>query len=270
MARVVFFLIGCLLTVTAVLKLWMLLTDPFADISTGRPFHVLWFAVFAEVLAVYTVLTRTPAAIKWWTLVFLIGCFALISAGNVIAGKTNCGCAGSISISPIWSFAISTVALGLLFISRNRLQEKPAPAGLVRSWHWSGQTIGALMLLFIVLVFQSPSGRAGFRSLFLNYDVSVTPANLGTRDYKSVAECVLVMTNKSELSRTIIGFRRSCSCVVPLNLVSTTVPARGAVDIRVSVKPKVSGKFHQRLLFYLDSPQQYVVAADIFGTFREN
>ncbi len=43
MARVAFFLIGCLLTVTAVLKLWMQMTDPIADTNSSKPIALAFF-----------------------------------------------------------------------------------------------------------------------------------------------------------------------------------------------------------------------------------
>jgi hypothetical protein len=74
----------------------------------------------------------------------------------------------------------------------------------------------------------------------------------------------------SNEERKIVGYQRSCKCVVPDEVVHAVIPPGGELPIRVQVKPTSPGRFHQRLLFFLDSPQQHVVTADIYGFFLEN
>ena len=64
MTRVVFFLIGLLLSVTATLKLWMLMTDPFADIRVAIPAPVIWVSVLIETILVY-LFSRASVHSKW-------------------------------------------------------------------------------------------------------------------------------------------------------------------------------------------------------------
>jgi hypothetical protein len=58
---------------------------------------------------------------------------------------------------------------------------------------------------------------------------------------------------------------------VSVAVVNATIPPQGELAVKVHVRPKPGvSLFHQRVLFYLDSSQQYVVAADLFGTVQEN
>ena len=52
-SRIPFCLVGLLLTVTAIAKLWMLLTDSFADIRVGLPKEILWLSVAFEFWLAY-------------------------------------------------------------------------------------------------------------------------------------------------------------------------------------------------------------------------
>jgi len=110
MSRVVFFLIGCLLAVTAILKLWMLLTDPFADITAQTPRLLLWIAFYVEVALVAALLSRLDNATKWImaSLVFCaFGCFSLT---RLLLGYASCGCTGAISVPP-WASLVLNIAV---------------------------------------------------------------------------------------------------------------------------------------------------------------
>jgi hypothetical protein len=84
-------------------------------------------------------------------------------------------------------------------------------------------------------------------------------------------ECELKLKNQSAEARRIIGVNTSCSCVIPQEVVHASIPPQGELAVKVLVRPKPGvSMFHQRVLFYLDSSRQYVVAADLFGTVQEN
>jgi hypothetical protein len=58
--------------------------------------------------------------IRWAVLVLFIG-FAVYSLRLVLSGATSCGCFGSITFSPWWTFLIDTsIVLGLLLSVRER------------------------------------------------------------------------------------------------------------------------------------------------------
>lgn len=46
--RIAFKLVGILLTTTALAKLWMLLTNPLADVPVGSPKEFIWLSVAFE------------------------------------------------------------------------------------------------------------------------------------------------------------------------------------------------------------------------------
>gem|GEM_PF-3485086 len=81
MARVVFFLIGLLLSVTAILKLWMLFTDPFADIHSGFSLSILWFGLFLEIAVVRLLFSNAGVSIKGAVLITVFVAYLLVSDG---------------------------------------------------------------------------------------------------------------------------------------------------------------------------------------------
>jgi hypothetical protein len=267
---VVRYILGTLLAVTAVLKLHLLLTDPFADIATGSSLPILWLAVFIEGAVVYIVFSKVSKELKWAALFVLFVIMSGVSLYNVMTGKSDCGCSGTIAIPPVWFLAIDLLALAVLFACR--LDIEPAKASETISRMHSNKTMGHLAAITLVGVLfigiQTSFARDVLRSVLWKHDVSAIPVDLGTLKAEPI-ECELVLKNHSSTARKIVGINSSCSCVVPNDIVNSSIPSHGQLAVKVKVAPKSGRKFHQRLLFFLDSPQQYVVAADLFGIVKE-
>ena len=68
----------------------------------------------------------------------------------------------------------------------------------------------------------------------------------------------------------IVGISKSCTCVLLDDVAFRSIGPGERLVVSASVVPKRPGRFHQRMIFFLDSPQQYVVAADILGSVQEN
>ncbi len=94
--RTVFYLIAILLLSTALAKVWMLLTDSFAEVRVSISKEVLWLSVAIELwLAFENVRVRNPQVLAFInTVVFAVfGIFATIRWG---LGYGSCGCSGQL------------------------------------------------------------------------------------------------------------------------------------------------------------------------------
>lgn len=264
-------ILGVLLAVTALLKLHLLLTDPFADIKTGSSLPILWLAVFIESAVVYVIFSKASKELKWGALVVLFVIMSGVSLYNLAAGKSDCRCSGALAIHPVWFLAIDVLAVVALFVCHPEIN--PAMISVTISRVASNNVMGCVAAIILVgLLFvglQTTIARDVVGSVLWKHDVTVIPVDLGTLNAEPI-ECELVLKNHSSTSRKITGINSSCSCVVPQDIVHSLIPSHGQLAVKVKVMPKSGREFHQRILFYLDSSQQYVVAADLFGSFKEN
>jgi hypothetical protein len=264
-------ILGILLAVTAVLKLHLLLTDPFADIKTGSSLPILWLAVFIEVAIVYVAFSKVSKELKWGSLVVIFVILSGVSLYNVTTGKSDCGCSGAIAIHPVWFLAIDVLAVVALFACRPEINPAKVPEEISRidSNKTMGRIAAITLIAMLFIGLQTTFARDVLGSVLWKHDISTIPVYLGELTAEPI-ECELVLKNHSSTSRKIIGINSSCSCVVPQDIVHSSIPSHGQLAVKVKVMPKSVSAFHQRILFYLDSSRQYVVAADLFGSFKGN
>jgi hypothetical protein len=170
------YLLAALLTVTAALKLHLLLTDPFADIKTGTSLPFLWLAVIVELTAVWLVFSKIPQVWKWLSLLVLFSLFALVAGTNVWLGKTGCGCSGAVEISPVWFLAIDLLAIVGLVAARPESGDEPNH-GLPIQWNGAiaGRVLGLILVGVMFVLLQTRAGRA-MTSQFLFGESIIAPA----------------------------------------------------------------------------------------------
>ncbi|MBX3418067.1 MAG: DUF1573 domain-containing protein [Pirellulaceae bacterium] len=268
--RIVLALLAGLLALTAGLKLHLLQTSPFADIVTATPLPILWLALFAEVIVIGVIITRVPSEIKWSVVTGFFAVLAVVSLYNVLSGKTSCGCAGAFEIHPAWFLAVNVVALALLMSIRPETNRVMQQWSEIRIPAQKAGTMAGIVLIAVGFsLSQSACARDYASAHWLGQPIVSVPANIG-RLPSAPQDCELILRNVSNVECVIVGCQYSCKCIAPDDVVHAVIPPGGELPIRVQVKPTAAGRFHQRLLFFLDSPQQHVVAADIFGFFSEN
>lgn len=269
--RNVSYFLAAILAVTAALKLHLLLTDPFADIQAGTSLPLLWLAVLVELTAVWLVFSKIPQVWKWLSLLVLFSLFALVAVTNVWLGKTGCGCSGAVEISPVWFLAIDLLAIVALVAARPESGDEPNH-GLPIQWNGAvaGRVLGLTLVGGLFVLLQTHAGRAMTSQFLLGESIVAPAVEIGVLRGEPL-ECELKLKNQSAEARRIIGVNTSCSCVIPQEVVHASIPPQGELAVKVLVRPRLGvTSFHQRVLFYLDSPQQYVVAADLFGSVQEN
>jgi hypothetical protein len=262
-SRIPFYLIGLLLAATAIAKLWMLLTDSFADIRGGLPKEILWLSVAFEFWLAFENLRirdqRVMAVIN--TVVF--GIFAIFASARWLLGYTSCGCSGKLEL-PVWLFILIDVSLLAWFASTSdrRIRLKKGGRELVTWWRYlsreaQGRLFGLVIFCGLVLALQMPIA-APLRTTILG-----EPAILATVDIRETLTLdqqsggTVELRNRSATPATIVGVSRSCRCFdLVEDPISQIIPANGCLLLPLVIKPSKPGSLQERFLLFLDHPKQ--------------
>ena len=271
-SRVVFYLIAVLLTATALAKLWMLVTDSFADVRVGIPREILWLSVGFELWLAFENFRvrdhRVLALIN--TVVF--SAFAIFASIRWLLGYASCGCSGSLEL-PVWIFILIDLVIVSWFTASRRSRSHLVAGGhqLVSDWTgWSSETRGWLagMGLFASLIIgmQSPLA-APLRAMVLSEPaIKATVQHDDGLSLNQQSPGTVEIENRSSRPAKNIGISRSCRCFDLIESpVSKSIPANGRIALPLAIKPIKSGPLHQRVELYLDHPDQFRVSVDVFG-----
>ena len=268
-------LIAILLTVTAVAKLWMLLTDPFADVRVGLPKEILWLSVAFELWLAYENIRIRDYRVLSFINTIVFASFGIVAAIRWSLGYTSCGCSGSLELPP-WVFLLIDVGI-VSWFAGNYAQRCRLIAGwnfLRRIWlGWSfeargrvaGLTVSSAILIGLQLPFAST-----LRAMILG-EPPIIPV-VWTDSQLRISEVStghVEILNRSSQSTKIIGVSRSCQCVdLSEDPISKIIRAYEKVSIPLIVKPKNIGRLHQRITLFLDHPKQFRVNIDVLGSVR--
>lgn len=264
-------LLAVLLAVTAALKVHLLLTNPFADIESGSAFSVLWSAVIVECTVAYIVFATYSKRFKWLVMFAAFAALALVSLYNVALGKTNCGCLGVVSVHPGWFLCVDFIAIALLaFIRPRNTAIAIETTSSIVSRSELGTLCGLAVVALLFALTQLPQVRTITNKFLLGKFVEASVVHIGTPNMLETVETEVQIQNQSSQPVTILGVNKSCSCVVPEDVAYSAIPAFGELVVKVAVTPNGTGVFHQRVVFFLDSPHQFSVSADLVGFFKEN
>jgi uncharacterized membrane protein YphA (DoxX/SURF4 family) len=270
MIRIFYLVIALLLLTTAGLKALMLITDPFADVKVGVREWILWLGVAIEVSVCVAILTTRDLRVVNWLLLVLFGSFAAFSFVNWWSGKTDCGCAGNLPVPPFAFLVFNCLILGGLWWARSfMLLERPK-----EEWKFNscvgGRWIGIWLVVLVFLFSRSETGKTAIAKNLSTQEVTCSDVvfkigESSNYDDAPIPISVLV-SNTANNPRRVVGVSTSCSCVFSGEFAPVSIPPNGSHTFVLKVIPKSSGKFHERVLFFVDSPQQSFVAADLVGS----
>ena len=117
---------------------------------------------------------------------------------------------------------------------------------------------------------QTAPAKAWWDRVWSGYTVTTGPVSVEGLVVGEETPCQVVLQNSGTFPVKIVGISKSCTCVLADDVAFASIPPGETLRVSLGVRPKRPGSFHQRLVFFLDSPQQYVVAADILGSVQEN
>ncbi|MEZ6096486.1 MAG: hypothetical protein R3C03_20035 [Pirellulaceae bacterium] len=248
------------------LKLHLLITDRFADLKTGYSLFWLWCAVLVELgVAAFVVGYRSDRH-QWWALLALFSTLLIVASIGVWNGRQSCGCTGAIEISPLVFAVFDLVVIASLVLLRPvEIWQPLFKVREVSPATW-GKVLGCVLAVGGFLAFQSNQLPAPIASLLGRPPIADIRIDLGDRVGLAAFDQPVTLLNPTDLDVRVVGITKSCNCLA-LNDSSKKllIPPNGDLEIQLQVHPKMLGRFHHRVVFYLDSPQQFSVAVDLLG-----
>lgn len=274
--RLPFYLIGTLLLVTAIAKLWLLLTDPFAEVRIGLSKEILWLAVCFELFLVYVNFGWRDRQVAAFINTIVFAGFAVFAATRLLLGYQSCGCSGGLEI-PGWVFLLIDCAIVGWFLRSQRSRDSVKTSGFDLAKQWKemrsdrkGQLAGVGLLVAALIALQLPIS-ARLRAVVVGEPPLVSTVKVESELKKGQSQLGTVeLVNHSTQPARIIGFSKSCSCFRPSeDPVGLVVAANDAVSFPFLVHPQRNGPLHQRLVLFVDHAEQFRVNCDLFSEVKE-
>lgn len=258
--------LAMILAAAAALKLHLLLTEQFADVQTGSSFPFLWSSLFLEVGVVWLLFSKQSDGLKWLGVFGLFCVLTSVSLFNVLAGKASCGCAGVLEIPTSLFLVLDLATLSLLLCTRPKSQSAGPLYVNEMTKENAGIVTGVCCAGLLLLVLQIPSIDSSLRSLISSNDIENIALKMGKLQRGVPIAYDLCLKNNAVDDVMILGVTTSCTCAFPQEIIGSEIPQKGQITVKIKVKPETSGRFHQRIVFYLDSPRQHAVSADLFAS----
>ena len=269
------YLIGLLLMATAIAKLWMLLTDSFADVRVGISKEILWPSVAFEFWLAYENFRLRDIRVMSFINVVVFTVFAVFASVRWLLGYVSCGCSGSLEL-PAWIFI--GLDLGIVtWLTASRSSRDRTTAGLRElGFRWQryppsarGRLAGLAIFASAIVVMQLSVAAPVRAMLFGDLKIQAIVKIDGDLIFGEAANCQVEIVNQSYRSAKIIGFSRSCRCFdLSEDPISKTIPANGRLVFPLVIKPTKLGQLHQRVELFLDHPNQFRVNVDVFGSVK--
>ena len=250
-----------------------MLTDSFADLRTGFPITILCLAIVFELVAATFLIFGRDATIKWLVLAGVFSLFLCVSLIRYSMGITGCGCFGAIEL-PRWVLPLNSVAVlaGLFVFARH-----PRSRGFfqfrttIRCLHnrlKSPAVGGGLVCLLLVV-----SGLVGFpwvqdypivTSFLGESPMPVVKYSAGDLAVDQPIDLVIPWRNGTSAKVVFLGSQTSCTCVGLTNPNLSADPQE-QVELKVNVRPRKPGLFHQRIVCFVDHPHQDRLTLDVIA-----
>jgi hypothetical protein len=194
------------------------------------------------------------------------------AVNNRAGGRLRC--AGAFQVPP-WLFFGIDIGVVICFFGFEQ-SRKAILNGMIESLKAvnsltparKGQLVGGIGLLVVFLALQIDAFASVRGSLF---GEPMIAARLKLVDELTVGDVVhanVMVSNLSNHSATIVGTEKSCSCVDFVSDV-IVIPPKSKSLFAISISPEKAGRFHQRLVLFLDHPNQFRMNVDVLGNVLE-
>ena len=262
------YFLSVILFTSAVGKLWLLLIDPFAEIRAGLPNEIIWVSVALDFWLAFENFTIRNHRILLLLNTVVFSGFLVFSFVRMFMGYSSCGCMGKLEV-PTWLILFFDSAI-VIAILRNVTNRKMISMGwreaISRYSSYSvaskGRIFGAIIFCIVLLVIQLP-GFASVRGFILGKELITATVEYQDHlilDQETVIE--VEIRNRSGIDASVAGIASSCGCVRftrrPRQIGSSLV-------VPVEITPNRTGTFAQRILVFLDHPNQFRMNIDVLG-----
>jgi hypothetical protein len=198
--------------------------------------------------------------------------FGMASFYIGISGQADCGCFGSLHVSPWYAFAFDILALALLTIVRPQMtmaDQARGPALLPVALRMLRPAIISAVILFLVgLLSIHTFGSLNAALAYLRSEsISAEPGvvDLGAGQIGEARDVEIVLTNWSHQAVKIVGGTADCTCITTRSLPVSIVPGQ-PVKVVVHFKFKgTPGRFERTAWMMTDSDTQRFLRIRLVG-----
>ena len=211
----------------------------FTQLSLGGWLLTTHRSNLAHVTAVGTYATLTSVAAWGW-----------------LQGDLSCGCFGPLDVSPRVTVVLDAVILTFLLSARPRNRTfKDELTDIV----WLRRFLVFAALFFIgIFVRHELAETSAAVSIPSTIQVPSGPAG-------SQVELVIPLANTGPVPVSVVGGGTSCKCMTLTDIPSKISPlSELPMKIRI-VRPISPGRMQERVVYYLDAPDQYSLSATVIG-----
>ncbi|HEX7377813.1 MAG TPA: DUF1573 domain-containing protein [Pirellulales bacterium] len=260
-ARIV---LGLFLIVAAGLKTEQLWRSPYDGFGTLDHPLLLSAAVEAELLVGIWALAGVWPRACWNAAVLLFTLFAFVSVARHLRGAASCNCFGRADISPLAALFIDGVVISGLCFARPTLADAPnAPRG--RAGRASAASMYAFLTALTVaaaIATLPPISMA--RRIFpdapllgawsAGEPIAIAPRfiDFGELDFHEVRLATIELKNVSAHKVTVLGWRKSCTCVAATGFPHTLLPGEAHKITLTFEAATMRPKYSESVSIYTD------------------
>ena len=266
LVRVLNLTIACLLTISSLSKLWVVVSDPFADLTLGFPVPVIWMVIVIELFVVYeNVRDQEVTARTWFHNLCVFCCFLSVGAFRYFHGDETCGCLGielPLTVTLGLSFTIMTLLVLVPVIKGDNVADKLIEGILAFATYpvgidWSGAATVLATCIALMLLFEQPTRLDGSLRVEMPENINLAMGEFATVDIK--------LTNLSQEPKIVRGVRSSCNCVLVSSDLPKTLHQGDSYVETVKVRPTRVGSFHQRVSFFVEDDRLRRFHVEVIG-----
>lgn len=200
-------LLGSLMLLAACLKAYQLATEPLAtnQLFASRAFLCAWIP-FEVLLGLWLITGVFPRVCRYLAIAGFAA-FAVYSLRIALLGWRSCGCFGTVSVSPWFTFSLDVGAILLLSLTKPAAGRRP----MLHLSIFFGIIVAALLTAALTFGPLSPFGGSRY-SLFCSHP----HFDFGGIDGRFLAKHSFKLVNNAAYPVRVTSAKTSCGCTVAI------------------------------------------------------
>lgn len=263
-------IVGLLLLCTGLAKLWVLLFYPFPDVVLGFAVELACILIAYELfLGFWNFCSKDKDIVSLFN-ALTFGLFGFYAFTRWMQGFSNCGCAGIVQI-PTFVFIILDFSIFAFFSLSIRKTFRP----IMRRW-WSelsnasrGRLAAILVFFTAVVILQFPFAASLRNRVFFQSPLRAEVVFVGQLELGQQSTCKVAIENVSQHTASVVGVQKSCVCVGIKNILGVEFLPGQSKNITLNLLPNTVGRLHQRIVVFLDHPDQFRMNIDVVGNVKD-
>jgi len=251
-------------------KLWVLFTDPFPDIALGITKELLCVLIGFELyLGLWNIAAKTRDVLSFFNSI-TFGLFGTYATVRWLLGYHSCGYAGVIQV-PILYFVILDFSICAYFA----FSVVGNFWAIGQRW-WKdlsqssrGRLAASAAVISLLLVFQFPFAARLRGQILGDGPIRSEVAFSDQLQVGRTVTCEVSIFNSSGSKTKVVGAENSCTCIGFPNVDGVEIPPGSSHKLSLTVRPTSPRRIHQRVVLFMDHPEQFRMNIDVVGNALE-